>query len=120
MSEEQGGEQEGGEEEGGEQESGLVAVFAPDLGDRSRFDAVEVVHIRRPEQLDGLTLRLVVVDLDRSQDLRQFVRASVPTIGFGSHVDAERHRLAIDVGFTEVMARSVFFRNLTEIVTPGS
>lgn len=104
----------------GEVASGVVAVFAPDLGDRSRFDGVDVIHIRRPEQLDGLNLRLVVVDLDRSQDLQQFVRASVATVGFGSHVDAERQQLAIDVGFTEVMARSVFFRKLPEIVAPGS
>jgi hypothetical protein len=37
-------------------------------------------------------------------------------VGFGSHVDTDVHQQAVAAGYEEVLARSVFFRRLPELL----
>lgn len=92
----------------------MIAAVVPDLMDRSRFTGVDVRFIERPADARGADL--VVVDLDRCTDLHGFAALAIRTVGFGSHVDADGLAEAGDAGFDEVLARSVFFRRLPEIL----
>ncbi len=100
----------------------VVVVFAPDLGDRSRFDAFSVTHVRSAGKLTEFAQDsepdLVIVDLDRTSAPADFRIDNAHVIGFGSHVDTERHDEALDAGFDAVMARSIFFRRLAELLEP--
>lgn len=100
----------------------VVVVFAPDLGDRSRFDAYTVNHVRSAGKLVEFAQSsepdLVIVDLDRTSAPADFRIDNAHVIGFGSHVDTERHDEALDAGFDAVMARSIFFRRLSELLEP--
>lgn len=99
-----------------------VVVFAPDLGDRSRFDPYRVTHVRSAGRLRELAITddpdLVIVDLDRTSDPTPWRIDNAHVIGFGSHVETERLDRAIDVGFDAAMARSVFFRRMAELLEP--
>lgn len=100
----------------------VVVVCAPDLGDRSRFDAFEVHHIRNAQKLAEFSSHtepdLVIVDLDRAADPVPFRIDNAHVVGFGSHVDTPRHDAALEAGYDAVLARSVFFRRLPELLAP--
>jgi hypothetical protein len=91
-----------------------VVAFVPNMMDRSRFPAASVRFVDQPDDIDADAV--VIVDIDRCEDLAGFAAAGATVIGFGSHVDDDRLALARHVGFDEVMARSVFFRRLPELV----
>ena len=100
----------------------VVVVFAPDLGDRSRFDAFAVTHVRSAGKLAEFAQSaepdLVIVDLDRTSAPADFRIDNAHVVGFGSHVDTDRHEDALEAGFDAVMARSIFFRRLPELLEP--
>ncbi|MFW2380962.1 MAG: hypothetical protein ACN4GZ_04315 [Acidimicrobiales bacterium] len=100
----------------------VVVVFAPELGDRSRFDAYNVTHVRSAGTLvefsESAEPDLIIVDLDRTSAPADFRLANAHVVGFGSHVDTDRHEAALDAGFDAVVARSVFFRRLPELLAP--
>jgi hypothetical protein len=102
----------------------VVVVFAPDLGDRSRFDAYDVTHVRSAGMLAEVALNhepdLVIVDLDRAPDPAAFRVDNAHVVGFGSHVATDRQEMAQDAGYDAVMARSVFFHRLPELLAPVS
>lgn len=102
-----------------------VVAFVPDLMDRSKVAAVEpstvfVGHIADlGEQAADHHARLVVVDLGRAGALdavAALAATGVATIGFASHVDAATHEAARAAGCGQVLARSVFFRRLPELL----
>ena len=93
-----------------------VAAFVPDLMDRSRFDRHEIAFVRTAEQALASGASLILVDIDACKDLGQFRLDGVTIIGFGSHVAEDRHVAAQAAGFDEVLARSVFFRRLDDLV----
>ena len=92
----------------------MIAAVVPDLMDRSKFVGADVRFIRKPADADGADL--VVVDLDRCDDIAGFARLAVRTVGFGAHVESDRLLGARDAGFDQVMARSAFFRRLPEML----
>ncbi len=100
----------------------VVVVFAPELGDRSRFDSFDVTHVRSAGKLvefaESTEPDLIIVDLDRTSAPADFRLDNAHVVGFGSHVETERHDVALEAGFDAVMARSVFFRRLPELLSP--
>ncbi|NNF54015.1 MAG: hypothetical protein HKN03_06170 [Acidimicrobiales bacterium] len=100
----------------------VVVVCAPELGDRSRFDAFEVHHVRNAQKLAEFSAHtepdLVIVDLDRTPDPVPFRIENAHVVGFGSHVDTPRHDAALEAGYDAVLARSIFFRRLPELLAP--
>lgn len=99
-----------------------VVVFAPELGDRSRFDPYQVIHVRSAAKLHELVRThdpdLVIVDLDRTSDPAAWRIDNAHVVGFGSHVETERLERAIEAGFDAAMARSIFFHRLAELLEP--
>lgn len=110
-----------------------VVAFTADLMDRSR------ISTRHPRALllrDGTAVvtaaatldagDLVFVDLVRPGALETIaaltdaVARGVAVIAYGSHVDAAALEAATVAGATEALARSVFFRRLTESAGPTS
>jgi hypothetical protein len=100
----------------------VVVVFAPELGDRSRFDSFDVTHVRSAGKLiefaESTEPDLIIVDLDRTSAPADFRLDNAHVVGFGSHVETERQDVALEAGFDAVMARSVFFRRLSELLAP--
>lgn len=98
----------------------MIAAAVSDLMDRSRFAGLDVSFVDRASE--ARDAELVIVDLDRCADVTGFGALPGRTVGFGSHVDAGALAAAESAGFDEVMARSVFFRRLREIVgaTPAA
>jgi hypothetical protein len=101
-----------------------VVAYVPDLMDRSKVAAAVpgVVVVRSLDDLVAAATpgTTVVVDLSRTgvlDAIRQIVGSRV--IGFGSHVDAELLRAARAAGCETVLARSVFFSRIAEIVGYG-
>jgi hypothetical protein len=99
-----------------------VVVLAPDLMDRSRIAAAvpDVVFARDAAELRTLAARVLFVDVGRPGALdavaaRRSEDADLPIIGFGSHVDDELLTAARAAGCTEVLPRSRFFRNVTDL-----
>jgi hypothetical protein len=99
-----------------------IVAFVPNLFDRSRVEGrAELVDT--PEAAAALRPRLVLVDLDRCPDPAAFRIDGATVIGFGPHVDTALHQEALDAGYDEVLARSVFFRRLSDLLdqpAPGS
>lgn len=100
-----------------------VVVFAPDLMDRSRIAAAvpDAVFVRDAGELRTTAARLLVVDVGRGGALdaigaRRSEDAALPIIGFGSHVDDELLAAARHAGCSEVLPRSRFFRNVTDLL----
>jgi len=60
------------------------------------------------QKVDAVTL---AKDLKSDEELR-----SIPLLGFFSHVQTELQRNALAAGFDQVIARSVFARDLPEIL----
>ncbi len=98
----------------------VVVVFAPDLGDRSRFDSYDVTHLRSAAALADLADEpdLLIVDLDRASDPAAFRLENAHVVGFVSHVATDIQAVALSAGYDAVMARSVFFRRLPELLAP--
>jgi CheY-like chemotaxis protein len=85
---------------------------------RNREALVEKAHETKPQlilvdlhnqKLDAVTL---AKDLKSDEQLRE-----VPLVGFFSHVETELQRKALDAGFDQVLPRSVFSRDLPNILT---
>jgi hypothetical protein len=105
---------------------GVVVAFVPDLGDRSRIAGVgealgvEVRFVSRLTELDAASLieaSLLLIDLTRPGALQVPARRpNLASIGFAPHVDRGLHRAARLEGCGEVLARSVFFRRLPQIL----
>lgn len=92
-----------------------IVAHIPNLFDRSRFSG-KATFVETPEEASALNPELVIVDLDRCEDLEGF-RIDGPTvIGFGPHVDTSLHKRAEACGYSEVLARSVFFKRLPELL----
>ena len=97
-----------------------VALFVPDLMDRSRItavapDAVVVVGVGDLVAGPGDT---VVVDLSRAgvlEAIARLVGCGARVVGFGSHVDRGGLDAARDAG-CEVFARSAFFSRIAEVL----
>ena len=85
--------------------------------DRSRFGGGEVRFV--DDAAAAAPASLVIVDLDRCDDLEGFASLGASTIGFGSHVDAAGLARASTAGIDEVMTRSAFFRRLPELLAFG-
>ncbi len=96
-----------------------ILALVPNLMDRSRFGS-EVMFVTTAEEVVAARPTLVLVDIDRVDNFEALVSDKFVTVGFGSHVDEERHHLASAAGFDEVMARSVFFRRLPELLVGES
>lgn len=94
----------------------MIAAHVPNLMDRSRFGSGVRFVNSASEAVDD---RLIIVDLDRCSDLVSFAELSGHTIGFCAHVDSERMATAAAAGFDEVMARSAFFRGLSDLLVEG-
>lgn len=92
-----------------------IAAHVPNLFDRSRFGG-RVTFVETPAEAAACEPDLVIVDLDRCEDLAGFRLDHTRTLGFGPHVDSTRHARALDVGYDEVLPRSVFFRRLPDIL----
>jgi DNA-binding NarL/FixJ family response regulator len=106
-----------------------VLALVPDLMDRSRLTAalggdVELVatvgHLtRRLADTDADAPETVVVDVDRPGvlDALATIRAatSARLVAFGAHVERDRLAAAKAAGCDQVLARSAFFANLSEL-----
>jgi len=92
-----------------------IAAHVPNLFDRSRF-AGQVTFVDTGAEAAAMAPTLVIVDLDRCDDIEGFVLTGVRVVGFGPHVDSELHRRATDAGYSDVLARSVFFKRLPELL----
>lgn len=93
-----------------------IAAHVPNLFDRGRFRG-QVVFVETAAEAADLSPSLVVVDLDRCDDVESFAIDGLRVIGFGPHVDTDLHRRATEAGYTEVLARSVFFTRLPDLLT---
>lgn len=91
-----------------------VFAFVPDLMDRSRFGGA--VRFVRSVPSDAVSGDVVIVDLDRCDEPGQFVLPGCAAIGYGSHVDTERHDQARLLGYDQVLPRSRFFRDLPSLL----
>ena len=92
-----------------------IVAHVPNLFDRSRFEG-KVTFVASPEEAAGHNPTLLIVDLDRCEDIEGFKIEGLHIIGFGPHVDTSLHQRAVDAGYTEILARSVFFRRLPELL----
>lgn len=92
-----------------------IAAYVPNLFDRSRFGTT-TVFVETPAEVLGHRPRLLLVDLDRCDRPEDFLIAGIPVIGFGSHVDTDLQQRAVDAGYDQVLARSVFFRRLPQLL----
>jgi len=107
-------------------------MFLSRIREAAKASGIEVRAARRlPELLAACrpAPRAVFVDLDRPQlpveeALAAFKAdtdlASVPVVGFVSHVQADRAQAARNAGCTRVLARSAFVRELPALLGPPS
>jgi hypothetical protein len=98
-----------------------VAALAPDLMDRTRIEAAaagRVTFVSSLDDLNELRVDIVVADLARIAD-PSGLRRVAPTariIVFGPHVDHDVLQRARDAGIDEVLARSIFFRTVDQLL----
>ena len=92
-----------------------IVAHVPNLFDRSRFQG-RATFVETAEEAKAHEPTVVIVDLDRCDDVEGFVLDGARLIGFGPHVDSALHRRAAEAGYTEVLARSVFFKRLPELL----
>jgi PleD family two-component response regulator len=94
------------------QQTGIKVDFA-----KKSEQAIEMVQVERP--------RLIIVDLDAEKcaplDLIKWLKAdegmrSVQTLGFASHVNIDTQQQAREAGCDRVVARSVFDKNLVNLL----
>jgi hypothetical protein len=99
-----------------------VVAFVPDLMDRSRVSAqassASVEFVGRPAALAEAAAGadLVLVDLARPGVLDVLASIAAQTVGFASHVDRALFEAAGAAGCDEVLARSVFFARLPQLL----
>lgn len=96
-----------------------IAAFVPNLMDRSRFGGSKVVFVSSANAVIETGAEVLIVDLDRCDDPAAYRLDGISVIGFGSHVDVASADAAREAGFDEVLARSVFFRRLPELLAGG-
>ena len=101
-----------------------VAVYTPDLMDRSKISAAlpEARFVGQPEALVGLAdIDVAIVDLRQPRVLAVLpdLAAAVTVVAYGSHVDRKRLEAAEAAGCQTVLARSAFFARLPEILSGG-
>ena len=103
----------------------MIIAYVPDLMDRSRLTAagIDVQFVATPPALAAAAAEagadVVIVDLSRPGVLDVLPQLTgVRVVGFGSHVDRDLLGRAREAGCTEVLARSVFFSRLDELLTP--
>jgi len=97
-------------------------AFAPDLLDRSRFNAIaDLIFVTMPAAIDSIAGLgpgdVVAVDLSREGALDAAARAAArgaTVYGFASHVDTDTINAAKAEGVV-ALARSVFFNRLNEL-----
>ena len=91
-----------------------VAVYAPDLMDRSRISAAhpEAVFVTDPAELPSNSAELVIVDVARPGVLEVIPSVEGRVVAFVRHDDQATIDLARAAGCDEVLARSVFFKRL--------
>ncbi len=92
-----------------------IVAHVPNLFDRSRFGG-QVTFVDSGAEAAAVSPDLVIVDLDRCEDIEGFVLDGVQVVGFGPHVETTVHQQAVDAGYDEVFARSVFFRRLNQLL----
>ena len=97
--------------------AGSVTIVAhvPNLFDRSRFMG-RATFVDSPEEARAHNPTLLIVDLDRCDDVEGFRLEGPRVIGFGPHVDSALHERATEHGYSVVLARSVFFKRLPELL----
>lgn len=97
-----------------------VAAYVPDLMDRSRLQRVggdlEVTFVSSPDELATVDADLIVVDLDRPGAVAAIPSVSGRVIGFASHVHEDVMSAARAAGCDDVLARSVFFRRVPDLL----
>jgi hypothetical protein len=98
-----------------------IVALVPDLMDQSRLSAaaphrIEFVRTIDPDQL--VQADLVLIDLARAVDLSAVRRAAPHSriIAFGPHVDDAALEAARQAGIDDVMPRSQFFRQVSELL----
>ena len=113
--------------------SGVVIVVVDDMFFASKIRAVAEalgIEISFPRSREALVEKareadLIVVDLHNQKidpiglaaDLKAHDQlAKVPVLGFFSHVEVELQRRALSAGFDKVVPRSVFTRDLPQIL----
>ncbi|MGF1595619.1 MAG: hypothetical protein ACFCVK_01605 [Acidimicrobiales bacterium] len=98
-----------------------IVAYVPNLLDRSRFGR-SVTFVDDAAEATAARPDIVLVDLDRCDpgELGRWRLDGARVVGFGSHVDEERQRSALDAGWDEVLARSVFFRRLPDLLTTAT
>jgi hypothetical protein len=97
-------------------------VYAPDLLDRSRFNAVpDLIIVATPGGIDNIAGLgpgdIIAVDLSREGALDAAARVAArgaTVYGFASHVDTDTMEAAKAEGIT-AMARSAFFNRVGEL-----
>lgn len=92
-----------------------VIAWVPDLMDRSRFPP-GVEFVTDPARLSE-PADLVIIDLARLPSLEVLGSIVAPTVGFAPHVDGDLAEAARQAGCDDVLARSVFFRRVADIVS---
>jgi len=116
--------------------SGVIIAVVDDMFFASKIRAVAEameVQISFPRSQEALMEkarearpRLILVDLHNqkvdavalAKDLKSDERLrEVPLVGFFSHVQTELRRNALDAGFDQVLPRSVFSKDLKNILT---
>ena len=110
--------------------SGVVIVVVDDMFFASKIRAVaeavgvEVSFPRNKEAVieKARVARLIIVDLHNQKiepvELAQEL-SGVKLIGFFSHVETELRQRALEAGYDQVIPRSVFARDLAEILEHG-
>lgn len=93
-----------------------IVAHVPNLFDRSRFRG-QVTFVETADEAKELKPSLLIVDLDRCEDVPGFNVEGATVIGFGPHVDTSLYQLAEESGYTEVLSRSVFFKRLPELLS---
>ena len=88
-----------------------IVACVPNLMDRSKFPA-GVQFVTTAADVDGYDPTLIVVDIDRCDDVASFLVKGIEVIGFGSHIESELAAAALAAGYNAVYPRSVFFKRL--------
>lgn len=100
-------------------------MFLSRVREAARGLDLEIKAVRRPEAESLADARLVLVDLDRFGDAEVLARVRSALgerslVGFLSHVQADRARLAREAGCTRVLARSAFVQELPALLSAAA
>jgi hypothetical protein len=100
-------------------------MFLSRVREAARGLDLEIKAVRRPEAESLADAHLVLVDLDRFGDAEVLARVRSALgerslVGFLSHVQADRARLAREAGCTRVLARSAFVQELPALLSAAA